>query len=144
MPAPTVPSLSHLGRRPGLLAKPPEALSTLDLDILVAGPRSGCRATSSPDRWDPQATTITRARQVGRAAIQICRSCPVRAHCMEREMRRGDLGPDRQQQIRAGFAGGELRLLRQQWLAGVSVLDLLWPVTGPAAAEDGQGGRKTR
>lgn len=126
----TTPSHSRSRRRPGVLDKPPGALSTIDLDLLVAGPRSGCRATCSPDQWDPQVTTIARARQVGRTAIQICRSCPVQAHCLEREMRRDYLGPGRQQQIRAGFTGGELRLLRQRWLTGVSVLDLLWPVTG--------------
>jgi hypothetical protein len=54
--------------------------------------------------------------------------CPVRAYCLELEMRDGKLGGYRDQRIRAGFTGEELRAMRPRWLNGESVLDLLWPV----------------
>lgn len=111
------------------IGRPPSAMSALDLELLVTGPSSGCASTSTPDRWDPAATTSGRARREAAAAIWACVRCPVRAACLEREMRHPNLGPSRQQQIRAGLTGGELRAMRKRWLAGVSVLDLLWPVT---------------
>lgn len=112
----------------------PASLPSVDLEALVSGPLSRCASSPTPDAWEPEATTIAKARRVGEDAIGACGWCPVRAECLEREMRAGVLGTDRDQRIRAGFTGGELRQMRALWLAGTSVLDLLWPIDedGPA------------
>jgi hypothetical protein len=92
---------------------------------VVFGPSPLCKSGDAED-WQPAATTIAKAEKLGADAIGKCVMCPVRAECLELEMRTATFNP-RNQRIRAGLVGGVLRQMHTRWLAGESVLDLLWP-----------------
>jgi hypothetical protein len=45
-----------------------------------------------PDQWFPVSTDPSRARQEAAAAIAICTTCPVRAHCLALSLHHWDIG----------------------------------------------------
>jgi hypothetical protein len=60
--------------------------------------------------------------QAGRA-LALCTACPVRAECLEYAMRNWTDGAG--EGVWGGFIAAERRVIRRQWLLGVSVTALL-------------------
>lgn len=76
-----------------------------------------------PDQWFPVAVDVTAARGQAADAIAVCATCPVRADCLEFALRHGsDIGAHG---VWGGLVERERLSLRNRWLAGTTVTDLL-------------------
>jgi hypothetical protein len=62
------------------------------LRALVAGQARCADSGLDPDQWYPVSAGTSGARQEAAAAIAVCTSCPVRAHCLELSLRHWDIG----------------------------------------------------
>lgn len=63
------------------------------------------------------------ARIQAARAIALCTACPVRAECLEYAMRNWTDGAG--EGVWGGLVAAERRVIRRQWLLGVSVTELL-------------------
>jgi hypothetical protein len=76
-----------------------------------------------PDAWFPVATRWQQARAEAASALALCAVCPVRGECLEFSMRQwGEVG---RHGVWGGLLEAERAAVREQWLAGVSVVRLL-------------------
>jgi hypothetical protein len=86
-------------------------------DALWAQVASQARCADSgldPDQWYPVSIEPARARHEAAAAIAVCTSCPVRAHCLELSLRHWDVG---QHGVWGGLLAADRAHLRR-WPAG--------------------------
>jgi hypothetical protein len=73
------------------------------------------------------------------SALALCAVCPVRAECLEFSMRQwGEVG---RHGVWGGLLEAERAAVREQWLAGVSVVRLL--VRGQAGRQTAEAGDET-
>ena len=109
-------------RRAG--ADEPAQLSDRQLLERVTSTRARCVGTEvDPDAWFPVATRWQQARAEAASALALCAVCPVRAECLEFSMRQwGEVG---RHGVWGGLLEAERAAVREQWLAGVSVVWLL-------------------
>jgi hypothetical protein len=100
------------------------ALTNTELQARVTSLEARCASPSAdPDDWFPIAVEPANARRQAAHAIAACEACPVRPGCLELALRLwsgvGHHG------IWGGTVEAERRVLREEWLAGVSVGRLL-------------------
>jgi len=109
-------------RRAG--ADEPAQLSDRQLLERVTSTRARCVGTEvDPDAWFPVATRWQQARAEAASALALCAVCPVRGECLEFSMRQwGEVG---RHGVWGGLLEAERAAVREQWLAGVSVVRLL-------------------
>ena len=102
----------------------PAQLSDRQLLERVTSTRARCVGTAvDPDAWFPVATRWQQARAEAASALALCAVCPVRAECLEFSMRQwGEVG---RHGVWGGLLEAERAAVREQWLAGVSVVRLL-------------------
>ena len=87
-------------------------------DALWARVASQARCADSgldPDQWYPVSIEPARARHEAAAAIAVCTSCPVRAHCLELSLRHWDVG---QHGVWGGLLAADRAQLRRRWPPG--------------------------
>lgn len=116
--------------------KPPEEIGDLtntELQARVTSPEARCVVSSAdPDDWFPLTVEPSSARRQASRALALCEACPVRAECLELSLRlwcgAGHHG------IWGGTVEAERRALREEWLGGVTVPELLRSVTGRVSA----------
>lgn len=106
------------------------ALTNNELEARITGPDAGCASPSAdPDDWFPVAVEPVNARRQAAHAIATCEACPVRPDCLELALRlwsgAGHHG------IWGGTVEAERRVLREEWLSGDSVGQLLERGTKP-------------
>jgi hypothetical protein len=109
-------------RRAG--ADEPAQLSDRQLLERVTSTRARCVGTEvDPDAWFPVATRWQQACAEAASALALCAVCPVRGECLEFSMRQwGEVG---RHGVWGGLLEAERAAVREQWLAGVSVVRLL-------------------
>lgn len=107
-------------------ANPPELadLTKDELQARVGGREARCAAASvDPDEWFPLTADPVKARHQAAHALALCAACRVRPECLELSLRlwsgAGHSG------IWGGTLESERRTLREEWLGGVSVRQLL-------------------
>ena len=102
----------------------PALLTDQQLLARVTSRQARCvGAEVDPDEWFPVAARWEQARAEASRALALCSACPVRAECLELSLRQwGEAG-------RHGVWGGlletERAAVREQWLAGTAVTQLL-------------------
>jgi WhiB family transcriptional regulator, redox-sensing transcriptional regulator len=99
-------------------------LTNNELQVRVASPEARCAVPSAdPDDWFPLSVDPAHARRQAAHAIALCQACPVRAECLELSLRlwhgAGHHG------VWGGMVEAERRTLRDEWLRGVTVVELL-------------------
>jgi hypothetical protein len=102
----------------------PAQLSDRELQARITGPDARCVASAGdPDEWVPVTSEPTKARAQSSHALALCAACAVRAECLELALRCwGDAG---QHGIWGGTLESQRRGMRQPWLSGLSVTELL-------------------
>ena len=112
-------------------------LTSDELQASVTSPKALCAGPSvDPDDWFPIVVEPVNARRQAARAIALCEACLVRAECLELALRlwssAGHHG------IWGGTVEAERRILREEWLAGASVGQLLerGPALGRAERQD--------
>jgi WhiB family transcriptional regulator, redox-sensing transcriptional regulator len=109
--------------RPHPVRSEPDELSDSNLVKLVYQYGRCVSSRIDPDQWFPVAKDAVVAREEAADAIDVCRSCPVRAECLEYSLRHGsDFGV---YGVWGGMVEGERRLLRRRWLGGTRVTEFL-------------------
>lgn len=102
----------------------PAQLTDRELQARITGPEARCAAAAiDPDDWFPVSSEPAKARAQSSHALALCAACAVRAECLELALRCwGDAG---QHGIWGGTLESQRRGMRQQWLSGLSVTELL-------------------
>jgi WhiB family redox-sensing transcriptional regulator len=96
------------------ISLPVERLTDGALRARVAGQARCADSGLDPDLWYPVSTEPARARYEAAAAIAVCTSCPVRAHCLELSLRHWDIG---QHGVWGGQVAADRADLRRRWPA---------------------------
>jgi WhiB family redox-sensing transcriptional regulator len=104
----------------------PAGLTDRELLAQVTSRRARCAGAGvDPDEWFPITAEAGKARSQAARALALCAACPVRAECLELSLRHwNDIG---QHGVWGGLVEAERRGIRDQWLTGASVTELLWP-----------------
>jgi WhiB family redox-sensing transcriptional regulator len=107
----------------------PAELTDRELQWHVTSAEAECvKAPVDPDEWFPIASEPAKAASQASRALALCTGCAVRAECLELALRQwrgvGRYG------IWGGTLESERHALRQQWLAGADVRQLLRQVPG--------------
>lgn len=99
-------------------------LTEAELHASVASPQARCTSASvDPDEWFPLTADPVKARHQAARAMALCAACRVRPECLELSLR---LWPGAGHHgIWGGTLESERRALREEWLRGVSVRQLL-------------------
>ena len=102
----------------------PAQLTDRELQARITSPDARCVAPANdPDEWFPATSEPAKARVQSSQALALCATCAVRAECLELALRHwGDAG---QHGIWGGTLESQRRGMRQQWLSGLSVTELL-------------------
>jgi WhiB family redox-sensing transcriptional regulator len=102
----------------------PAQLTDRQLLERVTSRQARCVAAGvDPDAWFPVATRWQQARAEAAAALALCAACPVRAECLELSMRQwAEAG---RHGVWGGLLEAERAAVREQWLAGTSIIRLL-------------------
>ena len=99
-------------------------LTSNELQARVTSPKARCAVSSAdPDDWFPIVAEPVSARRQAARAIALCAACPVRAECLELALRLWSSAG--RHGIWGGTVEAERRALREEWLAGASVGQLL-------------------
>ena len=85
------------------------------LRALVAGQARCADSGLDPDQWYPVSIGPVRARREAAAAIAVCTSCPVQAHCLELSLGHWDIG---QHGVWGGLVATDRAHLRRRRPAG--------------------------
>ncbi len=111
----------------------PAGLTDRELVAHVTSPRALCTGAGvDPDDWFPITAEAAKARSQAARALALCAACPVRAECLELSLRHwNDIG---QHGVWGGLVEADRRCIREQWLTGASVTELLWPVEATAVS----------
>jgi WhiB family transcriptional regulator, redox-sensing transcriptional regulator len=102
----------------------PALLTNNQLMVQVTSRQARCAgADVDADEWFPVATRWGKARAEAAQALALCAACPVRAECLELSLRQWS-GAGRYG-VWGGLLEGERATARKQWLAGITVTQLL-------------------
>lgn len=86
-------------------------LSSRELSLVVAVNAACAHGDADPDWWFPVSVSTDATRREAADALRVCKTCPVRARCLELSLRHWKIG---QHGIWGGTLPAERKALRDQ------------------------------